>query len=275
MHIGCLKKLAISRAEDNVSYQEGIDDENPFTKCITCKQEFKESSHSFSSIACGLFIAYGGDDKIGCIWNGVASSMVSHSLMTTNLAKAETFLVKRCNILTRILTDDIENPNRQLDLDLTRFYGDLALVYEEKGELDNMKRVLAESLPWIKALEKGTPSRRKINILSSLAKHAYLVGDTNDALKRYKECISLTRGRAAKNDMLLASLLVKIGNLELELGKIERGIEHISESVDIMTTVYGRDHGIVYQFVESLDNIRGGTKVTIPKALMRLDFSGW
>jgi hypothetical protein len=136
-----------------------------------------------------------------------------------------------------------------------------------------MKEALDESLNWIKALEKGTHSRRKINILSSLAKHAYLVGNKNDALDRFEECIALTRPQAKENDMLLATLLLKSGNLELELGNTERGIEQMSESMDIMTVVYGRDHVVVSKMIDRVSKIREGEIEVMPKALMGLDFS--
>jgi len=161
----------------------------------------------------------------------------------------------------------------QLMLDHARLMYDVSFVYEEKGELDTMKKVLDKSLSLIKKLEKGTPSRRKVNILSSLATHAHLVGDLNVAMERYEECISLTRGQAKENDILLATLLLKSGNLELELGNTERGIEQITESVDIMKVVYGRNHIKVVQFAECLDTIQKGRLEKIPKKLMRLDFS--
>jgi hypothetical protein len=270
IHTQCLTKLAITRAANTKNYQEGIDDQNPFIQCITCKQEFKKGSWSFSSLACGLCSVFGGDDKIGGPWNGVATSMFAHSMMTECKDKAEAFLTKRCNMIT-----DLQSRTSQLDLDLSRFLGDLAVVYEERGELDRMKEVLDQSLSLIVALEKGSHSRRKINILSSLATHAYLVGNMNDALERYEECINLTRGQEITNDVLLASLLIKCGNLELQLGNIEWGIEHMSESVDIMTIVYGRDHDVVSKLAGCLDRIREGTMEMIPKALIRLDFSSW
>ena len=79
----------------------------------------------------------------------------------------------------------------QLMLDHARLMYDISFVYEKKGELDTMKTVLDKSLALIKALEieKGTPSRRKVNILSSLASHAYIVGDKSVAMERYEECI--------------------------------------------------------------------------------------
>ena len=180
--------------------------------------------------------------------------MFAHSMMTECKDKAEAFLTKRCNMIT-----DLQSRSPQLDLDLYRFLGDSAVVYEERGELDRMKEVLDQSLSLIVALEKGSPSRRKINILSSLATHAYLVGNMNDALERYEECINLTRGQEITNDVLLASLLIKCGNLELQLGNIEWGIEHMSESVDIMTIVYGRDHDVVSKLAGCLDRICEGT----------------
>ena len=163
----------------------------------------------------------------------------------------------------------------QLMLDHARLMYDMSFVYEEMGELDDMKKCLDKSLSLIKALEneKGTPSRRKVNILSSLATHAYLVGDKSVAMERYEECISLTRGQAKEeNDMLLATLLLKSGNLELEIGNTERGVEQISESVDIMTVVFGRDNRKVVQFAECLDAIQKGLLEKIPKALIGTDF---
>ena len=267
--------MAITKVTNNKNYKEGIDDENPFTQCITCKQEFKRSSQSFSAISKELFDTYGGMENIGGPYFGFATSMIGQGLMTTNLTNAETFLVERCNIIIKMISRETQMKiiNSQLDLDLVRIYGDLALVYEEKGALHNMKRALDESLPLIKALEKGTPSRRKIKILSSLAKHAHLVGDLNVAIERYEECISLTRTQAKENDMLLATLLIKSGNLGLQLGNTEQGIEQISESMGIMTTVYGRDHVVVCKMTACLDEIREGGVEMMPKALMELDFS--
>ena len=84
--------------------------------------------------------------------------------------------------------------------------------------------------------------------------------------------VSLTRGQAKENDMLLATLLLKSGNLELEIGNTERGVEQISESVDIMTVVFGRDNRKVVQFAECLDAIRKGLLEKIPKALIGTNF---
>lgn len=64
----------------------------------------------------------------------------------------------------------------------------------KKGELDNMKSALDQSLPLIKALEDGSHSRRKINVHSSLVNHAYLMGDLSVAIERYGRCISLISG---------------------------------------------------------------------------------
>ena len=268
VHTKCLAKLAITKAANSLDHREGIDDQNPFTRCITCKQEFKKGSWSFSALASGLFSAFGNNDKIGCSWNGIATSMFAHSLMTESKDKAEAFLIKRCKMIT-----GLQGRTSQLDLDLSRFFGDLAVVYEERGELDNMKQVLDCALSLVEELENGSHSRRKINILSSLATYAYLMGNKNDALGQYEKCISLIRAQAATNDMLLASLLIKSGNLELELGNTERGIEKILESVRIMTTVYGRDHVVSCKLTACLDKIREGDLETMPKALMELDFS--
>ena len=278
VHVDCLVKLAIAKADNK--RQEGIDDENPFTQCITCKQEFKKDSYSYHYLAAGCFKAFGGDADIGKPWNGVASSMIAMAKHTAGDSEmAMKFLLGRCNILQSKRHDKSVqlscNEIFQLDLDFARLLGDLALVYEEKGELDDMKKILDYSLFMIKKLENGTPSRRKVNILSSLATHACLVGNTSAAIERYEECISLTRGQAKESDMLLATLLIKSGNLELELGNTERGIEQFSESVDIMKVVYGRDHMKVVQFAECLDNIQKGLLEKIPKTLMSLDFSCW
>ena len=67
----------------------------------------------------------------------MATSMFAHSMMTECKDKAEAFLTKRCNVIT-----DLQSRTSQLDLDLSRFLGDLAVVYEERGELDRMKEVL-------------------------------------------------------------------------------------------------------------------------------------
>jgi len=266
VHIDCLAKLAITKATNNENYKEGIDDENPFTQCITCKQEFKKGSYSFSAIARKCMDTYGGSENLGGPYFGFATSMFGHTFHSVN--KQEDFLMKRCIMIT-----DLQSRTSQLDLDLSRFLGDLAVVYEVKGWLDRMKEALDESLHWIEALEKGTHSRRKINILSSLAKHAYLVGNKNDALDRFEKCIALTRPQAKENDMLLATLLLKSGNLELELGNTERGIEQMSESMDIMTVVYGRDHVVVSKMIDRVSKIREGEIEVMPKALMGLDFS--
>jgi len=276
VHVECLVKLAIAKADNK--HQEGIDDENPFTQCITCKQEFRKGSQSFHCLAVGCLKAFGGEADIGKPWNGLATSMAAiakHAEGDSDIAIE--FLLYRCKMLTAKRHDKSVQLSCkevfQMDLDFARLLGDLAIIYEEKGELDNMKNVLDKSLFLIKKLEKGTPSRRKVNILSLLATHAYLVGDLNVAIERYEECISLTRGQAKENDMLLATLLLRSGNLELELGNTERGIEQIIESVDIMKVVYGRNHIKVVQFAECLDTIQKGLLEKIPKKLMRLDFS--
>ena len=268
VHTQCIAKFAITKAANSLDHREGIDDQNPFTRCITCKQEFKKGSWSFSALASGLFYAFGSKDKIGCPWNGIATSMFAHSLMTESRVKAEAFLIKRCKMIT-----GLQGRTSQLDLDLSRFFGDLALVYEEMGELDNMKGALDCALSLVEELENGSHSHRKINILSSLATHAYLTGNSNDALGQYEKCIRLIRSKTATNDMLLATLLIKRGNLDLELGNTERGIEQITESVDIMKVVYGCDHDVVSKLSGCLDKIREGDLEMIPKKLMGLQFS--
>ena len=275
VHINCLAKLAITKVTNNENYKEGIDDENPFTQCITCKQEFKKGSYSFSAIASELYDSYGGLENIGGPYFGIATSMTGQFLMTRSMASAEKFLVERCNIIVEMISREIKMQitNSQLDLDLTRIYGDLALVYEEMGDLDNMKIALDQSLPLIKALEDGSHSRRKINIHSSLANHAYLMGDLSVAIERYGKCTSLTSRQGKENDMLLASLLIKSGNIELELGNTEWGIEKISESMGIMTRVYGRDHVLVGKMARCLNKIQGGVLEVMPKTVMGLDFS--
>jgi len=278
VHVDCLVKLAIAKADDK--RQEGIDDENPFTQCITCKQVFRKGSLSYRHLAAGCYNAFGGEADIGKPWNGVASSMVAtgkHAIGESDIAIA--FLLGRCKMLTAKRHDKSVQLSCsevfQIDLDFARCLGDLAYIYEGKGELDNMKSALDQALKalHLAKLEKGTSSRRKINILSSLAKHAYLVGDKSVAMERYEECISLTRGQAKENDMLLATLLIKSGNLELELGNKERGVEQISESVDIMSIVYGRDNRKVFQFAKCLDTIKKGFLEKIPNKY--LDFSVW
>ena len=69
VHVNCLVKLAITKAGNKD--QEGIDDENLFTQCITCKQEFKKDSHSFYNLAVGCFKAFGNEANIGKPWNGL------------------------------------------------------------------------------------------------------------------------------------------------------------------------------------------------------------
>jgi len=227
VHVDCLVKLAIAKAGNK--NEEGIDDENLFTQCITCKQEFKKDSHSFYNLAVGCFKAFGNEANIGKPWNGLATSMIGTAQFAKgNDDRAIGILLTRCSMIVNRRNDKSVQLSYkeafQLMLDHARLMYDISFVYEKKGELDTMKTVLDKSLALIKALEieKGTPSRRKVNILSSLATHAYLVGDKGVAMERYEECISLTRGQAKENDMLLATLLLKSGNLELEIGNRER-----------------------------------------------------
>jgi len=277
VHLGCLAKLAIAKAGNK--YQEGIDDENPFNRCITCKQEFRTDSESFSALAKRCMGEYG--DKMGNPWYGTATSMIIRLMIMESRSYeedsgrydfAEKMLLNRCDAIIQCI--NLGGPNTpHLMLDLSRLYDVLAIVHEEKGELDKMKETLDRSLRLIVSLENGTPSRRKIKILSSLAKHACLVGDTIVAVKHYEKCISIMRGQAKENDILLATLLLKSGNLELELGNTERGIEQISESVDTMTTVYGCDDELVSKLGSSFDKICEGDLRSIPKALLvRVDF---
>jgi len=220
-------------------------------------------------------------DKIGNPWYGTATSMFIQLLIMESRSYeedsgrydfAEKMLLNRCDAIIQGI--NLGGPTTpHLMLDLSRLYEVLALVHEEKGELDKMKQTLDQSLRLIVSLENGAPSRRKIKILSSLAKHACLVGDTNDAVKHYEKCISIMRGQAKENDILLATLLLKSGNLELELGNTERGIEQISESVDTMTTVYGCDDELVSKLGSSFDKICEGDLRSIPKSLLvRVDF---
>ena len=79
---------------------------------------------------------------------GIATSMIGQGLMMTgNIAEAEAFLTERSNIIVEMISREIKMQiaNSQLDLDLARIYGDLALIYEEMGDLDNMKCALDQS----------------------------------------------------------------------------------------------------------------------------------
>lgn len=273
VHTHCLAQLAITKAGNK---HLDIDDENPLIRCITCKQEFKTNSASFSALARRCMSEFGDNKNVGKPWYGVATCMFFQSMIGESGSyeedgkrydMAEKTLLNRSHLITQAI--NLGSPNTpHLMLDLSRLYDVLAFIHEEKGELENMKGALDGSLHLIKALEDGFHSRRKINILSSLAKHACLVGNTSAAVERYEECISLTRSHAKKNDVLLATLLLKSGNLDLELGNTERGIEQITESVDIMTTIYGSDHDVVSKLGGSLDMIREGKLETIPKALL-------
>ena len=210
VHVDCLVKLAIAKADNK--RQEGIDDENPFTQCITCKQEFRKGSQSFHCLAVGCLKAFGGEADIGKPWNGLATSMAALAKHAEGDSEIAIKFLLQCMIVNRLNDQSVQLSYReafQLMLDHARLMYDVSFVYEKKGELDTMKKVLDKSLSLIKKLEKGTPSRRKVNILSSLATHAYLVGDLNVAMERYEECISLTRGQAKENDILLATLLLK------------------------------------------------------------------
>lgn len=113
----CLTKLAITKVTNKENYKEGIDDENPFTQCITCKQEFKKGSSSFLAIASELF---GAMENMG----GPYSSMIGQGLtMTGNIAEAEAFLTERSNIIVKMISREIKMQiaNSQLDLDLTEY----------------------------------------------------------------------------------------------------------------------------------------------------------
>ena len=75
VHTRCLAKLAIAKAENEDACQIGIDDQNPFIQCITCKQEFKKYSASFSVLARGFMTRFGGITEVAGPWNGLALSM--------------------------------------------------------------------------------------------------------------------------------------------------------------------------------------------------------
>jgi len=151
VHLGCLAKLAIAKAGNK--YLD-IDDENPFDRCITCKQEFRTNSKSFSALAKRCMAEFG--DEIGNPWYGTATSMFIRMMIMESRSYeedskrydfAEEMLLNRCDAIIQCINLGGTN-TPHLMLELSRLYDVLAIVYEEKMELDKMKETLDKSLPY-------------------------------------------------------------------------------------------------------------------------------
>ena len=156
---------------------------------------------------------------------------------------------------TKLLGDRIElircrikNEEEDVDswvADLSSCLLSLADVHLVTGDLDGMKQKLTEALFLIENSEdegEGSRKCRMLFVAEKLAYHASLVDDKHGMLNYLGRAIKLGKETCNHDNYRMGSMLIKCGELNVQLnGEVEKGIEQMSDGVDILARVCGDD----------------------------------
>ena len=139
-------------------------------------------------------------------------------------------------------------------VDLSHFLCYLSEVHQASGSLDEMKLALVEALVLTKLANDKSKPHRLLDVTSKLARHATLNGDNQNALKYSEEAILLVKETTQdQSSFRLGSLLIETGKLNIVCNMRERGLEQMSEGIDILDKLCGSDSNEVIQAKEEYD----------------------
>lgn len=242
VHVKCLVKMVQKRVEDN---DPPSDEVSPFVQCITCKAPFGGGRQCSSALTKAFYDAYK-DRDIDDFWNKVATTEYIQLLVRgKKYGQASALLSDRISKIRLEVEAASANENVALwKRDLANFLLDLAEMYEAMGRLSEMKATVDESRSIIDDDDVGEISYgTKSTALQLLANHAYATGDKNTALGYLEELVTLAKASSDEmTDLILAHVLIRCGNLNLDCGNKERGLEQLSAGLDTLSTIYGRNH---------------------------------
>ncbi|KAL9178405.1 hypothetical protein ACHAXT_000052 [Thalassiosira profunda] len=265
VHINCLVKMAKTKVEDlriqgkDVNPDDGV---HPCHQCITCYQPFGGGSHCRAALAKVFYETYK-DRDISDFWNKEATTKYARVLARDGRHGEALHLLRERIYRLRFAIEQgliVREDVTQWKQDLANFLFDLAVVYEGIGSLPEMKTALDEALSIIDSCGGFRPDINA-TALQLMAKYAYESGDKNGALAYFNEASSLMKMIGGEDD---ASTLLSHGNLNLECGNKELGLEQLSQGVQRWTRVYGKDHSTARIANEYIQEIERGSMDKMP-----------
>jgi len=253
VHIECLVKLAISKT-DHLE-RIGDNDPNPFSKCITCHQDFE--GHSKMALAKACFDRHQ-KATIGSYWNMLSINLMSQALRESDDEGAENFLTSQI-VTIRLhisrmsigITPTNVNNKQILERYLAKLYLKLASVYEEKADLVRLKAVLDES----RSLSDKNDKNFNASLAHHLARYSYLTGDKHTSLKYFEQVLQ---------DNPNSNILLCCAVLNYEFGSKEKCVKQFERALSIITPVHGENSQQACVVKEILCKIRDGSIEKFP-----------
>ena len=277
VHIKCLVQNALTKVDrmDKMSLSSQVDAAYiPFSQCITCKASFDSDSLSFAALSDECYNMYG--SKLKSIWNQLAiTKKVTLLNQSKDYAGAQKLLENELKRNQKLMATCIQLQKNIPDAPLLIAFSvqrrfvylmELIAVHEKTESLTEMKSALDDAFKMADDELFNTPSDR-IPLLILQARHSYICGDKDEALKHAEKAVCLSRSDEVGEGELQAALL-KCGNYNLHNGNLEVGAEQISEAVQILTRIYGRSDTTVLSLTKYLNKIRAGEIKTLPDGLI-------
>lgn len=247
VHIKCLVKLALSKADLDVEPMVNEDEPFVFTECLTCKQNYQTGSQCHSALA-KAFHNLCQDTDISNTWNKMSLTMMcDHLVNNEEYEEAEKLLLERISkIRSRI---ESQGKTFHLRKDLANFLVDLTNLYDNQDSFPQMKETLDDLVAVIEDLGDLCPSVIEVNMFIARSSYEKQVGNKVKALEHMENAIAL----AQREDELL---LFDVGVLNVECNNVEKGLEQLEKYLEIISRYYGRNHYKVEATREYVSELR-------------------
>mmetsp|Transcript_24111 Transcript_24111/g.43433 ORF Transcript_24111/g.43433 Transcript_24111/m.43433 type:complete len:600 (-) Transcript_24111:720-2519(-) len=176
--------------------------------------------------------------------NGMVHVMSKMMIYNQEYGTAEKMLQERVTMIRSKIKSNVQHKHvNSWRVDMSNFLCYLSEVHQATGSLHEMRAALDEALELIEISQDKSKSHRLLNVTSKLATHAALTSDKYAALLFSEEAIILARETTGGHDSFrLGLMMFQCGKLNVACDDRERGLEQMSEGLEILTRLYGRDN---------------------------------
>lgn len=190
--------------------------------------------------------------------NGFIHVMSRMLIYNEEYNEAEDLLQERIEMIRSKLKNNVFHSDvSEWRIDLSYFLCYLAEVYQAREMLEEMKAALDEALSLTKLSCDKSKLHRLLNVTAKLANYSALKNDKRSALMYSEEAILFIKETTHGHDSFrLGLLLLQTGKLNIGSNNRQRGLNQMSDGIDILVRLYGSDNKHVLQATEDYVKIQ-------------------
>lgn len=247
VHVGCLVRLAKTKAE--VSNRQEPNETHTFawTRCITCKREFERGKLCSRALTKACREEYR-DEEVGSVFYELSNRMLTEQCIhDKDYPRAKIILNVQIAQVKKKVNEgghDFETLMEQIVDRLLQ----LSYVLSYLDDDDGVESTLIEGLQLLPELEESASVSKEIMLMSALSKHREHMGKIESAFACMYDAYHSMLGNLTEEYLRvsapesLAQMKIEMGRLYIICNALDEGKELVDEAIDIMNSVFGEDH---------------------------------